>query len=237
LGGAFGDLPLRSGALTRPNLVLFETARVLAGDTLVADFDFSASNQGFVGGFADLPTDYDPAMYQLVADHRALPAELGGGKGLFLSGANRSDDLWMFWKKKITGLKPNTLHEVVIDLEMASNVPAGLVGIGGAPGESVFVKAGASAVEPVAVRDSQGWLRWNIDKGNQSSGGAAASVLGNIAKVGDSTDNFVRLLRTNRSAKLSATSAADGSLWIFFGTDSGYEGTTSEICIVGTEFV
>jgi cyclophilin family peptidyl-prolyl cis-trans isomerase len=227
LGGAFGELPLRAGALTRQNLILFESARVLAEETLLADFDFADSNQGFVGGFADLPADFDPALYQLVADHRALPSELGSGKGLFLSGFNSSDDLWMFWKKKITGLKPNTLHEMVVDLEVASNVPAGLVGVGGAPGEDVFVKAGASAVEPVVVEDSEGQLRWNVDKGNQANGGAAASVLGNIAKEEDSTDNFVRLLRTNRSAKLSATSATDGSLWIFFGTDSGFEATTS----------
>jgi hypothetical protein len=117
---------------------------------------------------------------------------------------------------------------MVVDLEVASNVPAGLIGVGGAPGEGVFVKAGASAVEPVVVEDSQGQLRLNVDQGKQANGGAAASVLGNIAKEeGDSTDNFVRLLRTNRSAKLSATSGADGSLWIFFGTDSGFEATTS----------
>jgi peptidyl-prolyl cis-trans isomerase A (cyclophilin A) len=100
LGGAFSNLPLRSNAFTRENLILFETARVLAEETLVADFDFADSNQGFIGDFADLPADFDPELYQLVADHRALPAELGSGKGLFLSGANRSDDLWMFWKKK-----------------------------------------------------------------------------------------------------------------------------------------
>jgi hypothetical protein len=117
---------------------------------------------------------------------------------------------------------------VVVDLEVASNVPAGLVGVGGAPGEGVVVKAGASAVEPAVVEDSLGQLRLNVDQGKQANGGAAASVLGNIAKEeGDSTDNFVRLLRTNRSAKLSATSAADGSLWIFFGTDSGFEAMTS----------
>jgi cyclophilin family peptidyl-prolyl cis-trans isomerase/uncharacterized protein YkwD len=227
LGSSFGELPLRTNALTRDNLILFESARVLAEGTQVIDFDFADSNQGFTGGFADLPADFDPEFYQLVADHRALPSELGSGKGLFLSGVNHSDDLWMFWKKKITGLKPNTLHEVVVDLEVASNVPAGLVGVGGAPGEGVIVKAGASAVEPVVVEDSQGELRLNVDKGNQANGGAAASVLGNIAKEEDSTDNFVRLLRTNRSAKLSATSGADGSLWIFFGTDSGFESTTS----------
>lgn len=227
LGGAFGEFPLRAPDLTRQNLVLFESARVLAEGTLVVDFDFSESAQGFTGGFADLPGDFDPAPYQLVADHRDLPSGLESGKALYLSGANRSDDLWMFWKKKLTGLMPNTAYEVVIDLEMASNEPAGLVGIGGAPGESVFLKAGASAVEPVAAADAQGWLRWNVDKGNQSTGGAAATVLGNIAKEGDSTENFVRICRTNRQAKLAATTAADGSLWIFFGTDSGFEGTTS----------
>jgi cyclophilin family peptidyl-prolyl cis-trans isomerase len=228
LGGSFGKLPLRTNSLTRENLILFETARVLAEETLVADFDFADSSQGFSGDFADLPADFDREFYQLVADHRALPSELGSGKGLFISGINHSDDLWMFWKKKITGLKPNTLHEVVVDLEVASNVPAGLVGVGGAPGEGVVVKAGASAVEPVVVEDSEGQLRLNVDQGKQANGGAAASVLGNIAKEeGDTTNNFVRLLRTNRSAKLSATSAADGSLWIFFGTDSGFEAMTS----------
>ena len=95
-----------------------------------------------------------------------------------------------FGRKKLTGLKPNTAYEVVIDLEMASNVPAGLPGIDGAPGESVFVKAGASAVEPVAVTDSQGCLRWKIDKGNQSTGSAVVTVLGNIAKEGDSTNSY-----------------------------------------------
>lgn len=227
LGGAFGELPLSAPELSRDNLVIFETVRVLDEGSLVADFDFSESAHGFTGGFADLPADFDPPLYNLVAEHRTLPAELGSGTALYLSGANLSDDLWMFWKKKLTGLQPNTAYEVVIDLEMASNVPADLVGIGGAPGESVYVKAGASTVEPLAEADSEGWLRWNIDKGNQATGGAAASVLGNIAKEGDSTDNFARLTRTNRLAKLVATSAADGSLWIFFGTDSGFEGTTS----------
>ena len=37
----------------------------------------------------------------------------------------------------------------VLSLDLATNVAAGLVGIGGSPGESVFVKAGASTVEPV----------------------------------------------------------------------------------------
>jgi cyclophilin family peptidyl-prolyl cis-trans isomerase len=227
LGGAFSDLPLQRAAFTINNLILFSAVRALPAGTVVREFDFSAGDQGFASGFADLPAGYDPALYNLVAAHRNLPAELGAGKGLFISGVNRSDDLWMFWKKKLTGLQPHTDYQVVLDVEMASNVAAGLVGVGGAPGESVYVKAGASQAEPLVMPDSQGWLRLTVDKGNQSTSGSAAAVLGNIAKENDATDRYVRIHRNNRSVQQSATTSAEGSLWIFFGTDSGFEGATS----------
>ena len=227
LGGAFGELPLKSAALTTNNLILFSAVRALSAGTVVREFDFSSGDQGFTSGFADLPASYDPALYNLVADHRTLPAELGGGKGLFISGVNRSDDLWMFWKKKLTGLQPNTEYQVVLDIEMASNVPPGLVGVGGAPGESVYVKAGVSQAEPLVAPDSEGQLRLTVEKGNQSTSGSAAAVLGNVAKENDDSEQYVILHRNNRSVQQSGTTSADGSLWIFFGTDSGFEGTTS----------
>ena len=147
--------------------------------------------------------------------------------GLFISGVNRSADLWMFWKKKLSGLQPNTEYQVVLDIEMASNVAPGLVGVGGAPGESVYVKAGVSQAEPLVAEDAQGWLRLTVDKGNQSTSGSAAAVLGNVAKGNGDSDQYAILHRNNRSVQQSATTSADGSLWIFFGTDSGFEGATS----------
>jgi cyclophilin family peptidyl-prolyl cis-trans isomerase len=227
LGGVFSDLPLQSPALTINNLILFPAVRALPTGTVVREFDFSSGDQGFTFGFADLPADYDPEFYNLVADHRNLPAELGVGKGLFISGINHSDDLWMFWKKKLTGLQPNTEYQVVLDIEMASNVAPGLVGVGGAPGESVYVKAGASQAEPLVAPDSEGQLRLTVDKGNQSTSGSAAAVLGNVAKENDESEQYALLHRNNRSVQQSATTSADGSLWIFFGTDSGFEGATS----------
>jgi cyclophilin family peptidyl-prolyl cis-trans isomerase len=224
LGGAFGNLPLQS---VTNDLILFSTVRALPAGTVVREFDFSSSDQGFASGFADLPASYDSALYNLVADHRNLPAELGAGKGLFISGINRSDDLWMFWKKKLTGLQPSTEYQVVLDVEMASNVAPGLVGVGGAPGESVYVKAGASQAEPLVAPDSEGQLRLTVEKGNQSTSGSAAAVLGNVAKENDDSDQYAILHRNNRSVQQSATTSADGSLWIFFGTDSGFEGATS----------
>ena len=227
LGGSFSDLPLQSPALTINNLILFPAVRALPTGTVVREFDFSSGDQGFTSGFADLPADYDPEFYNLVAHHRNLPAELGVGKGLFISGINHSDDLWMFWKKKLTGLQPSTEYQVVLDIEMASNVAPGLVGVGGAPGESVYVKAGASQAEPLVAPDSEGQLRLTVDKGNQSTSGSAAAVLGNVAKEKDDSDQYAILHRNNRSIQQSATTSADGSLWIFFGTDSGFESTTA----------
>jgi cyclophilin family peptidyl-prolyl cis-trans isomerase len=224
LGGAFGNLPLQS---VTNDLILFSTVRALPAGTIVREFDFSSGDQGFASGFADLPASYDPALYNLVADHRNLPAELGGGMGLFISGVNRSDDLWMFWKKKLSGLQPNTEYQVVLDVEMASNVVAGMIGVGGAPGESVYVKAGVSQAEPLVAEDAQGQLRLTVDKGNQSTSGSAAAVLGNVAKENDDSEQYALVHRNNRSVQQSATTSADGSLWIFFGTDSGFEGTTS----------
>jgi hypothetical protein len=131
----------------------------------------------------------------------------------------------MFWKRKAVGLLPNTVYEATFDLELASAAAAGMIGIGGAPGESVFLKAGASTADPRVVTDKSGWLRMNIDKGNQSQPGASASLLGNAAKP-DAGANYAIIRRDNRSSRLRATTAPDGSLWLFFGSDSGFEGTS-----------
>jgi hypothetical protein len=207
--------------------VLFSNVRRLAAGTQVFPFDFTASDEGFAAGFADYPPNDDPTQYKLQSSRTNLPANLGGKPALFISGVNRSDDLWMYWKRKVTGLLPNTVYEATFDLELASAAPAGMVGVGGAPGESVFLKAGASTAEPIAVIGQEGWLRMNVDKGNQSQPGIAASLLGHAAKPDDRTGNYAIIRRDNRSSRLRATTATDGSLWLFFGSDSGFEGLTS----------
>ncbi len=78
----------------------------------------------------------------MVADRRPLPAPLQPSPALFLGGDNRSDDLFMFYKAHVGGLLPGASYFVRFEVEVATNVPMGCVGIGGAPGESVWVKAG-----------------------------------------------------------------------------------------------
>ena len=199
------------------------------GASLVA-LDFSSSAQGFVAGFADYPPANE-ASYFLQSGHQPLPPALSGtGSGLFISGVNRSDDLFMFYKNRVTGLLPNAFYRASFVVELATNAPTGCVGVGGAPGESVYVKAGVTRDEPVGVLAGDGHLRMNIDKGNQANGGADAVVLGNVANTQPCGEALPRYeLKTVSSGGQEVVAQADGHgrLWLLFGTDSGFESLTA----------
>jgi len=145
-----------------------------------------------------------------------------------LSGNNHSDDLFMFIKRKVSGLTPNTSYNLVFEVEVASNAPEGSVGIGGSPGNSVYLKAGASNIEPVKNIQGDQYVL-NIDKGNQSDGGANAIVLGDIATP-LTVAEYALITRNNASSSAEpfiAESNSAGDIWLMIGTDSGFEGTTT----------
>ena len=195
------------------------------------EYDFSDSDKGWVGDFTDYPVSYDPDIYELLAGLRDLPSDLGiNGKGFMLQGHNRSDDLFMYMRKQLTGLQPNTLYAIVIDVEFATDAPAGAMGIGGPPGEALFVKVGASTGEPVPVEGEMGgeaYYQLNVDKGSQSEGGENAVVVGDAAKLdNDEFDVYELKALNNKSKPLEVKSDGDGNLWVFVGTDSGFEGKT-----------
>jgi hypothetical protein len=196
-----------------------------------SNFDFRNGAQGWRAGFSD----YNPQFHDINAKSgiRNLPAELGPGTGFFLKGTNRSDDLFMFLKRRLgreSGIQPNQLYQARLTIVFGSNVPTGCSGIGGSPGESVFLKAGASSIEPKPVSSDDGELLMNVDKGNQATGGPAASSAGDIGN-GISCDApeeppWVSLERHHIHDFL-VRSDANGRLWLLVGTDSGFEGTTA----------
>ena len=98
-------------------------------------YDFEGGAEGWVVGFADLPVDHDQSIFELDYGHRPLPDGLDGSS-IYVRGHNRSDDLFMFLKKQVGGLRPNTSYAVAVSIDLATNVPAGLVGIGGSPGRA-----------------------------------------------------------------------------------------------------
>jgi hypothetical protein len=213
--------------------VLFASFVACTSDTVEPprpglDFDFSDGAQGWAAQFADYPPG-DDAFYELASGYRRLPAPLNTRSGFFISGNNHSDDLFMYLKRQVTGFEANTNYQVSFIVNFATDVPTGCGGVGGSPGESVFVKAGASTVEPTSDLDQLGWLRMNIDKGNQSQGGVNALVIGNVANSTLCEQNIrryeIKQLRSPRS--LLVTTDGAGSAWLFVGTDSGFEAVTS----------
>ena len=186
--------------------------------------------EGWLAGFADYPVASEEGM-DLVSGHEPLPTGLPlEGDGLYSAGTNHSDDLFMFWKRRVSGLRPSVRYNVEIMVEFATRAPSGCAGVGGAPGESVYLKAGASGVQPEAVVEQEGGVamrRMNVDKGNQAEGGPAGEVLGHIGGSStDCADTGWEIRRLESPSGVAATTAADGSLWLLVGTDSGFEGRT-----------
>jgi hypothetical protein len=196
-------------------------------------FDFEDGQQGWVAGFSDLPADYSQDMYELESSWEPLPSVPSGleGHGIYIQGHNRSDDLFMFLKTQVTGLEPETTYQANFEIDLATNMPEGMIGVGGSPGESVFVKAGATAIEPVAEEDPEGYLRMNISKGNQATDGADMITLGHIAhpELDVETAGEVYMIKTldSEGRRFRVTTDADGRLWFIVGTDSGFEGLTA----------
>jgi len=186
-------------------------------------YNFTLGAQNWQVGFSDYPVEH-AEIYELKHGIKALPKGFSG-QGLMLSGHNRSDDLFMFIKRRITGLTPNSRYRASLKLNFLSNIGEGCYGIGGSPGESVFVKFGYAEQEP---KQAEYYL--NVPKGYQSEDGSQAKVIGNFAAKDANCEATVyksKTIETTAAQTLEFTSNADGSIWLFIGTDSGFEGLTT----------
>lgn len=192
-----------------------------------ASFDFNVSAEGWMADFADFPAvEGDSIPYEFSFSHTNLPPYLGAQKGLMLSCSNYSDDLFMFMKKKITGLIPNTVYSIVFEIELATNARTNSTEPSAPASGSVFLKAGASAVEPASKVESNEYVL-NIDKGAPNQNGAHAIFLGDVATPPSYNGNeYVIMTRSNdltSGPEFIARSNDAGEIWIFVGTDSLFE--------------
>jgi len=188
--------------------------------------NFQRDQDGWVADITDYGVAQEGIM-EFKSGLKNLPAPLDTTrKSLLLESMNRSDDAFMFLKKKVTGLQPNTDYSLVFDIELASKYPTNSIGIGGSPGSSVFLKVGASAVEPVKEKKDD-FFSLNIDKGYQNDNGKDAILVGNVGVDDDETDGYKLITRSNADKPFVARSNANGELWLLVGTDSGFEGLTT----------
>jgi hypothetical protein len=197
---------------------------------LILHYDFGGGAKGWLAGFSDYSLETSDTRKE--AEIRPLPEEISQrGSGFYLQSMNRSDDMFMHLKKLVSaadGLEPNRAYRLSFEIAFDSNAPSGCSGAGGAPGESVYLKAGASADEPVSALRAGTELTMNVDKGQQATGGRDAGVAGNIAN-GRTCEGanrlYARVVRQYTHAQPVRTDSR-GELWLLVGTDSGFEGLT-----------
>lgn len=190
---------------------------------VVLEYDFAQGQQNWHAGFAD----YNVAqadLFELDSGIKALPTGFNG-TGYMLTGHNRSDDLFMFLKRRISGLSPSTRYQARLKVSFLSPAGASCAGIGGAPGEAVYLHFGFADIEPKQVGYSL-----NVAKGNQGQDGANSKVQGNIAIADlpcDGSKFQTKTLTSSTGSSLQFTTQSDGSVWLFMGTESGFEGKTT----------
>ncbi|MBK6266021.1 hypothetical protein JKA74_13340 [Marivirga sp. S37H4] len=189
-------------------------------------YDFEESAEGWTAGFSDFNAEWDRSRFNFMFQHTALPESVNEEKqSLLISGQNISDDLFMFIKKRITGLEPNHFYSATFEIELASQYPEESVGIGGSPGASVYLKAGGTTNEPDTIT-IDGYINMNIDKGGGSQGGEDMVVVGNVGIPGEEFE-YQLIQRDNFDNPIEIQSDATGNLWVIVGTDSGFEGTST----------
>jgi hypothetical protein len=195
---------------------------------IVLRYDFHNGTEGWIPGFSDY--HLSAGMLQFRAENRRLPVPYRAVNGYYLQSRNTPDDLFMFVKREMStadGLQPNGRYRVSLHIAFLSNAPSGAVGVGGAPGEGVVLKAGISRDEPVSLLDGRGYVGINIDKGSQENSGKDAQIVSTIAN-GLSADEEPRYVLIERYYELPEPVQADerGILWAIVGTESGFEGLT-----------
>lgn len=199
-------------------------------DEVTIEVDFADGAQGWEGDYAEYSVGMEDGI-DFVSEITERPDDLDSeGDAFLLEASNSSDDLFMFLKHRLDdadGLEANTEYEMDWRIEFASDAQSGCTGVGGAPGESVFMKAGGSPSEPDTYEEDDD-IHVALDKGNQSRDGAEASNAGDIAnglECDEEPEDYVRLVHEHTHDEPISTDD-QGNLWLVVGTDSGFEGRT-----------
>jgi hypothetical protein len=232
VAGACGD---GGGATTTAPDTTTTTAGPATPQEVVVTSDFENGSDGWASDVSDFTDQTRPE--DLLSETGAVPPGLDdAGSGFFhVTATNRSDDLFLYLRRPVTadeGIVPDTAYRLRFTLAFATDAPSGCAGVGGAPGESVWMKVGGATEEPVPVAED-GDVRLSVDKGNQSGGGLSAEVAGVIANGIPCEDALAApaapyaMVTLDHTFSGTVTSDGDGRLWLLVGTDSGFEGRTS----------
>jgi hypothetical protein len=180
------------------------------------EYGFESGYEGWIGDFADFPTK-DSVNWRLSHRIDTMPEIRPAQSGVVLKGDNFSDDLFLFLKRKLTGLLPNTDYTLAFSVDVATRESFDMIG-----GSDLTLKAGATVTEPRKVASAGDMFRMNLDKGNQSSTGKDMDTLGKVRHTfKDAKTHLITL--NNAFRPFHAKTGSDGTAWLIIGAESAFE--------------
>jgi hypothetical protein len=187
-------------------------------DIFSINYNFQSGAEGWLADFTDYPVNENPeadTIYHWKAELINSPSGTNGAVAYMLSCDNINGDIFMFLKKKIGGLKPNTNYNVVYEIALSSTAQIG---------QGIILKAGASDMEPKKVIENNYYVL-NIDKGSSTLSGENAISFGDIG----GSSSYSSIIKGNAGAyePFRTRTNSKGELWLILGTESLYQGITS----------
>ena len=190
-------------------------------------FEFPHDSQGWTADFSGYSASESAKSLSLTFEHRLLPEEADQtGTALYLAGHNREqgNSLFMFVKRRVEDLAPNTAYRVHMTLKVTSTSPGKLCRTQTLPFDDPIratIQAGAFSSEPtVKVRD--GVHRFTVDRTRKAP-------VGRLARV-DTIEHSLRncgfpggfhVLRTyNHNDQVRVRTDSDGRLWAVVGLET-----------------
>lgn len=179
---------------------------------------FDSGYDGWIADFADYATadsarrvlkheigpirDIRPAMTALRMSGRISNAPATASSG----------DLFLFIRKRFTGLAPNTEYRITIKAELAT-------AYGQFSRDTLCIKAGATTMEPRKIAHNEGMYRINIDKGTPRRPGEDMDTLGFIGYSGGGHRFPEARALGNAGHPLQFRSDGTGAVWICLGAE------------------
>lgn len=189
--------------------------------SITVDYDLTLEAlANWSSGSADYQPDQEATM-DIVAEKRPLPPPIDGGSAFYHAGTNLSDDLWMYFARRVNGFIPDQAYQVRFEVRFVSDFHSGCIGTG----DLVLIKAGAAEIEPARELQGDRW-RMNVDKGIQMDVGTDAVLLGNIQNGLPDCPAQPEFAETTSGPSVSTvevTADQNGGFWVFFGTESAFE--------------
>ena len=188
---------------------------------IIVESQYETTVEDWAGGFSEYSSLTNDSTLEMSFSRARLPAALDSTRyGIKMQANYPNDDMFMFLKKKVTGLTPGREYYVTFDMDLGTSYSTS-----GSVASSVYLKAGASPNEPIVELVNK-FYKISINKGKQSEAGTEMAVLGNIANNVD--ENVYKLVsRSNADNPVVVKANANGEIWLCVGTDSSSKSLTT----------